>query len=672
MKKLSITVICVTLSLSACCQTIWSNFYEYWRDSIVRVRFPHAKLEAIRYNNTNATISLSNGTDVPDREYRAVRKDTLQVLDIYGRETLVMKAIKDESTGEMVANEVIDAAVVSARFRNVAERSGKVVIQFDITVPKTMMDSKWQLRFVPQMYILEDSLYLDPVVITGRGYRKSQLKGYQQYERFLSRIVTDTTAFINVGQLELFIERNMPQLYAFKRDSAEVSDEQFYSYYGVSEENAIEHYTNKLALRINDRRINRRQKMFDKYVKAPIVTEGIKLDTVLTDVNGDFRYCYSQVIDTKPMLRKVDIVLSGSIYEQEKRLYTIPRGDPLTFYISSVASFADMSEKYLTKIVERQVTASASYNIVFQAAKTDVRYDLADNAEEIANIKRQLVSLMENEMFELDSIKVTATASPEGSYRQNERLSRRRSESVSNYFRSWIRHYRDSLETVRGFRVDESGSIARNQVASIPFQSSIYSENWTGLDRLIRSDGNLSEEDKHHYYDQMGIGDLDERESRLKQQRYYKYIKEELYPRLRTVTFDFYLHRKSMVKDTVHTTVLDTAYMLGVEAIRDRNYEKSVALLAPYQDYNTAVAYVALDRNRSALQILQGCEKTAQVNYMLALVYSRLGDEGKAVQCYMRSCRQDPAYVHRGNLDPEISELIALYGLNKKEDEELY
>ena len=331
-----------------------------------------------------------------------------------------------------------------------------------------------------------------------------------------------------------------------------------------------------------------------------------------------------------------------------------------------------MSEKYLTKIVERQVTASASYNIVFQAAKTDVRYDLADNAEEIANIKRQLVSLMENEMFELDSIKVTATASPEGSYRQNERLSRRRSESVSNYFRSWIRHYRDSLETVRGFRVDESGSIARNQVASIPFQSSIYSENWTGLDRLIRSDGNLSEEDKHHYYDQMGIGDLDERESRLKQQRYYKYIKEELYPRLRTVTFDFYLHRKSMVKDTVHTTVLDTAYMLGVEAIRDRNYEKSVALLAPYKDYNTAVAYVALDRNRSALQILQGCEKTAQVNYMLALVYSRLGDEGNAVQCYMRSCRQDPAYVHRGNLDPEISELIALYGLNKKEDEELY
>jgi hypothetical protein len=672
MKKISLTVICLALSINASCQTIWSSIYEYCRDSIYRVYFSQGKLEAIKDNKTNATIALSNGNDIPAKEYRAVRKDTLQILDIYGRETLVMKAIKDESTGEMVANEVIDAAVVSARFRNVAERGGKVAIQFDITVPKTMMDSKWQLRFSPQMYVLEDSLSLDPVIVTGRGYRKTQLRGYQQYERFLSRIITDTAAFVNIGQLELFIERNMPRLYAFKRDSAEVSDEQFYSYYGVSEAKAVEHYTNKLALRFNDRRRLRRQKMFDRYVKAPIVTEGIKLDTVLIDINGDFKYCYSQIIDTKPMLRKVDIVLSGAIYEQEKQLYTIPKGDPLTFYISSVASFADMSEKYLTKIIERQATASTSYNIVFQAAKSDVRYDLSDNAEEISNIKSQLIALMENELFELDSIRVTATASPEGGYKQNETLSKRRSESVSSYFRSWMKHYRDSLEAVKGFSIDESGGISRNQVASIPFQSSIYGENWSGLDRLVDADDNLSAEDKHHYFEQVGIRDLDKRESKMRQQGYYKYLKSELYPRLRTVTFDFYLHRKSMVKDTIHTTVLDTAYMRGVEAIQNRNYEQSAALLAPYQDYNTAVAYVALDRNRSALQILQRCERTAQVNYMLALVYSRLGDEGNAVQCYMASCRQDPAYVHRGNLDPEISELITLYGVNKKDEEELY
>lgn len=672
MKKIIISVICLTMSMTSFCQSFWSNLYEYCRDSIYRVYFPQGKLDAIRKNNTNASIALTNGTEISDIEYRSPKKDTLQILDIYGRETLVMKAVRDEKTGEMLANEIIDAAVVSARFRNVAERHGKVTIQFDITVPHTMVDSKWQLRFTPDMYVLEDSVRLDPVIITGRGYRKSQLRGYQQYERFLSRIVSDTTAFVNYGQLDLFIERNMPGLYAFKHDSTEVSDEMFYSYYGVSEAEAVEHYTNKLARRINDGRNLRRQKMYEKYVKAPIVTEGIRLDTVLVDINGDFKYCYTQVIDSRPMLRKVDIVLSGGIFEQDKQLYSIPRGDPLTFYISSVASFADMSEKYLTKVVERQATASASYNIIFPVARADVRYDLADNDKEIANIKKQLLGLMVNETFVLDSIRVTAAASPEGSYRQNERLSQRRSESVSSYFRSWIRHYQDSLEAVRGFQMDESGRLTKDRAMNIHFQSSICGENWKSLDEMVRADTKLSDEEKQHYYDQMNITDYDERESKIKNQEYYKYLKDELYPKLRTVTFDFYLHRKNMVKDTVHTTELDTAYMRGVEAIRDRDYEASAVLLAPYHDYNTAVAYVALDRNRSALEILQDCEKTAPVNYMLALVYSRLGDENNAVQCYLTSCRQDPAYVHRGNLDPEISELITLYGLNKKEDEEFY
>ena len=581
-----------------------------------------------------------------------------------------MKAIRDEETGEMVANEVIDAAIVSARFRNVAERHGKVAIQFDITVPHSMMDSKWQLRFDPDMYILEDSVRLEPVIITGNGYRKSQLRGYQQYERFLSRIVSDTSAFINLRQLDLFIERNIPQLYAFKQDSSEVSDEQFYSFYGVDEATAVEHYTDKIARSINDKRILRRQKMYDRYVKVPIVTEGIHLDTVLIDMNGDFKYCYTQTIETKPKLRKIDIALSGSIYEQEKKLYSIPRGDLLTFYVSSVSSFADMSERYLTKVVERSVTASATYNIVFPVAGADIRYDLADNAEEICSIKDQLVNLIGNEQFELDSIRVTATASPEGSYSQNERLSQRRSESVSRYFRSWINHYQDSLYATGGFNIDETGRILKSEKVNIPFKSCIYGENWKGLDEMVRLDGSLSDEDKQNYYELADISDLDMRESKMKTQSYYKYIKDDIYPKLRRVTFDFYLHRKEMAKDTVHTTVLDSVYMRGVEAIGDRDYEAAAVLLAPYHDYNTAVAYVALDRNQSALEILSNCEKTAQVNYMLALVCSRLDDERSAVQYYLTSCRQNPAYVHRGNLDPEISALIALYGLNREDDEQ--
>lgn len=123
-----------------------------------------------------------------------------------------------------------------------------------------------------------------------------------------------------------------------------------------------------------------------------------------------------------------------------------------------------------------------------------------------------------------------------------------------------------------------------------------------------------------------------------------------------------------MVKDTVHTTVLDSTYMRGVQALRDMDYEAALALLRPYEDFNTAVAYMGMDRNKNAMKILSKMEKTAEINYLMAILHSREGELDKAVECYVRSCKQNPSYVYRGNLDPEISVLIKMYGLNQEEE----
>ena len=313
------------------------------------------KVRTLQNSGPRASISLAQEQDfIPDiRRDMTARRDTFTVMD-GDREILIMKAIKDED-GEMVAHDVIDAAVVTARFRNVAERHGKVDIEFLVTVPQSMQDSRWQLRFRPQMYIMQDTLDLDPVIITGAEYRKGQLKGYQQYEKFLATIVTNPDEFVNWWLLELFIERNMPDLYAFKTDSTYVSDEEFASVYGVTEKEAIEHYTDDLARKANNKRISRREKMYRKYVKVPIVTEGLRLDTVIQTFSGDFIYRYVQPIKTRPKLRKVDVVLSGDIYESDQKIYDIPMSDPLTFYISSLSAFVDNRERYLTKVIERRV-----------------------------------------------------------------------------------------------------------------------------------------------------------------------------------------------------------------------------------------------------------------------------------------------------------------------------
>ena len=620
------------------------------------------KLAAIKNGNPSASLVLGKDVYVPEVKQAQTMRDTLRIKDDDGRELLLMKAIKDETTGAMVATETLDAARVTARFRNIAERHGKLDLAFSIIVPAKMQDSKWQLRFYPDMYILGDVERLDPVLITGNAYDKARFKGYQQYNRLLSRIVSDPTRFVNVRALEIFLKRNIPQVYAFKTDSSYVSDERFYSIYGVSEQEAVEHYTRKISRSINDRRKRKLDEIYRKYVK--VFTDNIRLDTVMVGKNGDFIYNYVQTISTRPRLRKVDITLSGEIYEAGDKIYDIPESAPLTFYISSVAGLADEREHYVEKIIERNADASTTSRVDFRLGKSDIDLSLGDNRRELGRIRRVLASLLDNETFLLDSIIVTASASPDGRESVNWRLSRSRSESISRYLDDQIRVLRDSLDRENGLQFDEAGRRIRTNHVRIPFLSRYKGENWDRLDFLVDEDDYLTEGDKSRYELLRRVPDLDSRDALLARERFYPYLRDYLYPRLRTVAFNFHMHRKDMIKDTIHTTVLDTTYMRGVRALTNMDYDAALTYLKPYEDYNTAIAYMGLDRNNSALEILSRLKSTASVNYLRAIVYSRLGNEQEAVQCYLLACRQDKSFVHRGNLDPEISQLIKAYRLN--------
>ena len=562
--------------------------------------------------------------------------------------------------------------MVTARFRNVAERHGKIDLEFQVVVPPEMQDSRWQLRLHPDMFVLEDSLRLDDVVISGAGYRRAQLRGYQQYEKFLARIIEDTLAFVDRRNLEIFIERNIPQVYALKTDTTFVSDEVFESYFGVTEQEAIDHYTNKFLWRRNEWRKANRQKMFARYVKVPLVTDGIRLDTVVRAEGGTFIYNYVQTIHTRPKLRKVDIVLSGDIWEQDRQIYTVPPCDPLTFYISSVSAFVDGTERYKTAVISRNVEANTACNIDFRTGRADIDERLGDNAREIAFIRENLRNLLLNETYELDSVTIAASASPEGSVASNNALTLRRSRSASEYFRRYIDFVRDSVRREDGAFITVGDDLSEGTVRGsgrarrdIPFLSRPGGEDWAQLDALVAADSTLSEAQKAAYAELAAIADPDVREKRMRSERWYRHVLETHYPRLRTVRFTFSMHRKGMVKDTVHTTELDTVYMKGVQAIRDHDYEAALAFLAPYRDYNTAIAFLALDRNASAMEILAPMPRTASVNYMLAILYARRGDDQEAVQHYLDACRQDRSFLSRGNLDPEISTLIRRYSLNR-------
>ena len=635
-----------------------------------------SKLESIRRQATSASLALSRSEIEEERKViRVSKRDTLTVEDDKGNRVLIMKAIKDEASGEMVATDVIDAAVITARFRNVAERNGKIDIRFEVIVPSSMQDSKWQLRFYPDMFILEDSLRLESVIVTGADYRKGQLRGYELYERYLRSIITDSTKFIDWRNLNIWIARNMPELYKYRNDSSFVAEETFHSLFGPTEADAIRHYTLLSLKQRNERKWRERGEVFAKYVKAPIVTEGIRLDTVLRNADGDFVYQYVQTIHTRPRLRKVDVTLSGDIWEQDQLLYSMPRSAPLTFYISSLSTFADGTERYLTRVTERKAAANTACYVDFKSGKADIDLALGHNREEMGRIRDNILELLKNEEFEMDSIVIAAWASPEGNVRANGALSAQRAAAVAGYFDHFIRHYRDSVYR-NSFSIavgaDGDERTSHTFIPQIHFSSHSNGENWPLLSVLVDEDSTLSAVDKRSYMKYLDIEDLDQREKAMQGEPYYRHLREQLYPRLRTVKFDFFLHRKGMVKDTVHTTELDTTYMQGVQYLRDREYEKALSLLREYRDFNTAIAYVSMDYNASAMAILKELPRTPAVNYMLALLYARNEDDAQAVQAYLDACREDPSLVFRGNLDPEIYVLVQRYGLNKETDEPVY
>lgn len=596
---------------------------------------PYKKIRNIR----SGTVALS--LSVPDEPPMEAEEDVeVSVDSIRGTlvdEPLIMNAIRDSETGEMVATDVINASKVTARFRNVAERAGYVSISFDVTVPAALSDSRWQLKIQPFMAIQRDTVPLDAIYVTGEQYRAGQLRGYERYRAFLASIITDTTDFIRIHQLEIFLERHYPQTYAMKRDSSYVPEPMAENLFGVTQRDALIHYTRHLKWKLNERRKGRVGKMYEKYVKDPIVKEGVRLDTVLTASGGDFIYRYIHTFRSRPRLKKVTLSLDGKLYEEGRCIHSFPFPDELTFYISSLSGLLDDRTKYRMLVLERVVHDNTKALIDFHQGSSLVDTTLGDNASELRRVRKCIDDIVARDGLELDSLVIVASCSPEGSYANNRRLSAARSQAVKDYIRDFVpEDWRDSL------------------VASeLP-------ENWEQLERLVANDTVLGEASRKRILAEISADeDPDAVEARISRFSEYRYLREKVYPKLRSVSFDFHMHRIGMKKDTVHTTEVDTVYMAGVQAIRDMDYKKAVYLLRPYDDYNAALAFMSADYNHSALDVLSRLDDSdPKVCYLKAMVLSRLGQQEEAQKYYRLCLAYDPYMRHRANLDPEMHLLV--------------
>lgn len=583
------------------------------------------------------TMGLSVPQDMqPERDtVESIKVDSIKGTMSDG--PIIMNAIRDTDTGEMVATDVISASKVTARFRNVAERLGYVSIEFDISVPPGMSDSNWKLKIFPVMMIASDTTVLDPLFITGKNYRARQMRGYQRYRNFIASIISDTTDFIRVAQLEIFLKRNFPQTYKMKTDSSFVSEPQAMDLFGVTQEEALRHYTRQLMVRRNESRKARKSRMYAKYVRDPIVKEGIRLDTVLVSDQGEFTYRYVHTFRSRPRLKKVVVTLNGELYENGEKRFDLPFDEPLTYYISSLSSLADKTPKYRIIVLERMVRDNTKVLVDFQQGKAVLDTAIGDNASELRRLRKCIDDVASRNEFDLDSLVIIASCSPEGPYKTNSRLSAARSETMRKYISEYVPdEWKDRMVT-----------------AELP-------ENWPQLKKLVASDTLIEVSVKEKIHDLMDrTRDYDLLEKKISTLSTYRYLREKIYPKLRSVSFDFYLHRVGMVKDTVHTSELDTVYMSGLRALEDLDYKEAVRILRPYADYNAALALMAADYNHTALELLNKMkDDNAKVCYLKAVLLARSRQMQEAMKYLELSIAYDQSMEYRANLDPELDELI--------------
>ena len=377
-----------------------------------------------------------------------------------------------------------------------------------------------------------------------------------------------------------------------------------------------------------------REAAFNRFVKFPY-PEDVRLDS-LVEGRSTVTYYYSQEVKTDETSKKMLVTLQGQVLAVDDSAYRLPPSDTLSYVVSSMLSFVDTMPRYRIKVIDKFVTVEDRNYIQFFVGDTRVVDTLGDNRRQLDKITGLIRQIVEQQEFYVDTITLTAASSPEGAYAFNDRLSQGRAAALKRYL---VRRYGRSIDTMLTVRW--------------------VAEDWQELTNRIRTDREVVSRD--------AILELivaeknpDRREQAIRQRfpKEYAYIRSVIYPQLRAVNFRYSLRRKGMVKDTIHTTELDTAYARGVQLLQKRKYAKALYILNDYNDRNTVVAHLSLDHNERAMELLATMPKDAVTEYLRAIACSRLGRKAEGREHFLEACRLDGRMEYRGNLDPEIAELL--------------
>ena len=401
-----------------------------------------------------------------------------------------------------------------------------------------------------------------------------------------------------------------------------------------------------------------------------------ELDTVIYAAD-QVKFLYSQKVPADENSARMKVYVVGNVVSGNGSKYPLPKSDTLTYLVSSMTKFIDKTPRYVRKIIARDAEANTSVNFYFPQNDFNLNENININRQGVKKVKDLTLALMTDPVYRIDSLTLFATSSPEGSWLLNGEIARKRAKSIRDVLAKEFTVLYDSLSVGTAVEMDEAGNLIHREVKDgipdLPDLIKVHTvpEDWDKLRRLIVSDPDF----KGHKDAILRIidreQDPDRREWLIKSQYKpeYAYMLDKLYPVIRAVDFRFSLSRRGMKQDTIYTNEPDTTYSRAVEYLEKRKYAHALEILRPYDDVNTAIAYMSLGYDKAALRIFEKSPQTAENKYMQAILQARLGNEEKAVRLLLTAAEMDGQMKFRANLDPELSELVKKYGLFKEEDD---
>ena len=562
-----------------------------------------AMTHSLQRQTPTADIHLPSNGPVETPEIEDVERAVTRMRKISmngGRDSAYLAEVERDSIGEVtMKGGTVPTVYVVAKSKTVAERNGEIALDFIIGIPATLQNNTWGLSLTPVVENNGTEEALQPLSIRGELFSEVQKRQYWQMNKYLNRILGDTTGLSSTVSLAA----------------------KYYEAYNRYLGNNKKRLAEKL------------ETTYKETISFPYLSDP-RLDSVLLR-KGELRYYYTQRYRPTKNTHRLHLYFRGHIDAIDRSQYALANSDTLTYTVTSMLSLLDNEPRYMLKVIDKYVEVRDRNYITFPVGRANVIDTMGQNLVQLAKIERLMDTLINQYEFFVDSITIIASSSPDGSMATNNRIAGERARSIKERLVRKFGHEVDTLIRTRSI-----------------------GEDWALLKRLIRHNRDMPNwEQITAMIDQSGNLDVTEPQIRQQFPKDYAYMKEILYPQLRAVDFRYNLRRVDMVKDTVVLTVLDTTYMRGVQQLRDRDYVGALRTLNDYKSQNLAIVLLSLGYDEAALEILEQlppAEKNARTDYLSAIALSRINRPHEGLEYYLKAIQADPVLKFRGNLDPEI------------------